>query len=463
MTTKRKQSINPISRLLIWCSGVPVRQIDLALEEDSLLYSDTIESRRNTGGIILLTVVVAFLSTGWTVYTFTPKLILFGVVGLIVALILFFFNRAIAGAPSKKTAWLRVPIAVPISVFFALPLVLMFFDPYLAGTGEDNMQEERSERVEPLMAERDGIQASIDSLQDRGSFYRRAASAEELGYDMQDARISQAELDRWGVPNPSGNAGCGTRCEDYRYEAERADQEAEAMRAERARVDEELESARASVTAPSGDAISRLEQLVEVGQERPIMGLIALLIMLMYLVFDLMPAIQRICSNDPVLTDTGRHQTDRESMLNTLAREQHYEYLDRNRAAHRRYRNGEASVRDCGADTGINTEGGDGHDSKYRPNREDAARTAREPAPNPSSASTRSPSRQAGNGDGAAANPEAAAFEEPFLTVNPGFATEGADKRNASSTEADEEPLRLPPGIKGLLPGRHPFNGGEDV
>jgi hypothetical protein len=294
MSTQKKRSINPISRFLIWCSGVPLRQIDLALEEDALLNGDTIEARKNTGGIILLTVFVAFFSAGWTVYTFTPNLILFGVVGLIVALMLFFFNRAMAGAPSKKTAWLRVLIAVPISVCFALPLVLMFFDPYLAGTGEDSMQEERSERVEPLRAEREVIQASIDSLQDRGSFYRRAANAEKLGYDMQMARISQAELDWWGVPNPSGVAGCGTRCEGYQNEAERADQEAEAMRAERARVDKELETARASVTAPSGDAISRLEQLIEVGQERPIMGFVAMLIMLMYVVFDLMPAIRRI-------------------------------------------------------------------------------------------------------------------------------------------------------------------------
>lgn len=463
MTTKRKQSINPISRLLIWSSGVPLRQIDLALEEDSLLYGATIESRKNTGGIILLTVVVAFLSAGWTVYSFTPNLILFGVVGLIVALMLFFFNRAIAGAPSKKKAWLRVLIAIPISVFFALPLVLMFFDPYLAGTGEDSMQEERSERVEPLRAERDGIQASIDSLQNRGSFYRRAASAEELGYDMQRARISEAELERWGVPNISGDAGCGTRCEDYQNEAKRAEQEAEAMRAERARVDEELESARASVTAPSGDAISRLGQLIEVGQERPIKGFVALLIMLMYLVFDLMALIQSVSSYDPVLADTIREGMSHEDEGNIRARIQRRRLLRQDAIAQQHYRDAEASVRKGGADTGINTEGGDCHDSKYRPNREDAARTAREPAPNPSSASTRSPSGQAGNGDGAVANPEAAAFEEPFLTVNPGFATEGADKRNASSTEADEEPLRLPPGIKGLLPGRHPFNGGEDV
>ena len=189
------------------------------------------------------------------------------------------------------------------------------------------------------------------------------------------------------------------------------------------------------------------------------MGFVAMLIMLMYLVFDLMPAIQRICSNDPVLADTGREQMGHEDEANILARIQRIMLLIQDAIAQQHYRDAEAFVRKGGADTGINAEGGDGHDSKYRPNREGAARTAREPAPNPSSASTRSPSGQAGNGDGAAANPEAAAFEEPFLTVNPGFAAEGADKRNASSTEADEEPLRLPPGIKGLLPGHRPRNG----
>lgn len=321
-----------LARFLHWCAGADPEILDnpdkyLGTPEDSGAVSHHPDkqatsdkragsaslgsSQYNMGAIVFLTFLTAWASFVWTVYVLTEDAIVSAASGLVVGLIKLFWDRAVASSKSTSMAWWRMPFALPLSVFFALPLCVFVFEGYLDSTATDQHRAQVQHERERLQAEAEdrisayeSLKQEVDSLRNRTRFFEGMAEAEEFGLPLGQVGITQEEMQRYGVDGVSGTAGCGSRCERYDSEAESAAQAYERQndalegRSSSEEIQANIEAEVAALEEASPDMISRLELLVAEAMDRPLVGVLALLIVLIYCVIDLLPALQRIIEND---------------------------------------------------------------------------------------------------------------------------------------------------------------------
>ena len=308
-----------LTRFLHWCAGADPDILDnpnkyLGKIEDKRAESVALgSSQYNMGAIVFLTFLTAWSSFLWTVYVLTEDAIISAASGLVVGLIKFFWDRSVASSKSTGMAWWRLPFALPLALFFAIPLTIFIFEGYLDSTATDQHRAQVQHERERLLAEAEdriaayeSLQQEVDSLRDRRDFFEGVAEVEEFGLPLGQAGITQEEMQRYEVDGVSGTAGCGSRCERYKSEKELAKQAYERQndtlegRSSTEEIKAEIDAEVATLDEASPDMISRLELLVAEAMNRPLIGALALLIIIIYCVIDLLPALQRIIErNEP--------------------------------------------------------------------------------------------------------------------------------------------------------------------
>lgn len=260
--------------------------------------------RAGLGAIILLTFVVTWASSAWTATTFGVDVYVGVAIGLLAGLIKLVWDRRVAVAATTKMAWARMVVALPISILMALPLALSLFGDYSTSVSKEGEREAIVEAYEADLAERKALEAEVDSLRRGQQFFQTMASAEVGGLTQEEAGLTDKQLEHYGVEAPSGTPPCGPRCKTYKQRAQgyRSALEAkkEELRALPAR--EELTKRQSSkleeLEQETTDAVTLFSELYDKAFQRPLIGLLFLVLVGAYAFVDLLPALERIFSAD---------------------------------------------------------------------------------------------------------------------------------------------------------------------
>lgn len=260
--------------------------------------------RAGLGAVILLTFIVTWASSAWTATTFGVGVYAGGAVGLLVGLIKMAWDRRVAVAATTKMAWTRMVAALPISLILALPLALALFGDYTTDVSKEDDREAIVDAYQKDAAERKALEAEIDSLRRGQRFFQTMASAEVGGLTQEEAGLTDDQLQRYGVEPPSGTPPCGPRCTTYKQRAGGYRSALKAKKNElqalpsRKELTTRRNSALEELEQETTDAVTLLGQLYQTAFQRPIIGLLFLVLVATYAFVDLLPAIERVFAAD---------------------------------------------------------------------------------------------------------------------------------------------------------------------
>lgn len=297
-----KKLLEMLESFLLYISGTDLQLLNKIESGNRTGHSRQV--RVMLGALILLTFFVTWGSSTWTATTFGFGIYLGAVVALLPSAIKITWDRRVAVAATTRVAWWRMVLALPISFLLALPIALSLFGSYATGVSKHEEETIITKKYDRQVAEREELQAEYDSLQSAGNFFGAMATAEVNGLTSKQAGITPGELRLYGVEAPSGAIGCGRRCKTYQ---ERAKSYEEALKAVAQRLNslptqDEIRARREreqnELAASSVDAITLLSGFYDQARQRPMIGLLFLVLMAAYAFVDLLPALERIFATD---------------------------------------------------------------------------------------------------------------------------------------------------------------------
>lgn len=180
------------SRFLWWCAGAHQQLLKQFPSEHS--------KYTGLGGVILATLVLAALSSGYAVYSVFGNWWWTIVFGLIWGLIIFNFDRFLVstmrkyGVSKRKQLWMAVPrilLALLIGITIARPLELKIFEKEVDTKVTENIHKKIQANDSLLNIEHQALIQTTATERDR--LYARKLAIEDTLHRLQQAYVQEAD------------------------------------------------------------------------------------------------------------------------------------------------------------------------------------------------------------------------------------------------------------------------------
>lgn len=280
-----------LDRFFLWCSDTDMQ----TLEAVNVLDRKSKRYQINYGRLLLIPAVMAGAGTAHAVSDFVPQPPIYTIVGVIVGWFIFTIDRAIVASYEKKEKgigrqfWFRLILSVITGFIIALFLIFFFFQNRIYGQIQENIMH-KSVLINSLYdAQRDSVNAKLEEKEKYVNFYRTVTQAE-----LDGVRKTFQYKDLPSITT-TGKSGRGISTQTKEQTLKKLEDELGSLKTSIQPRLNEIDSCRKvelnlnEENMNKQDPLIKLEMLVEIMSQHPMLLIIILPFYFFLLSLDLIP------------------------------------------------------------------------------------------------------------------------------------------------------------------------------
>lgn len=283
--------INNIKNTFYWLAKTDINLIDGCTNIAK-------KNQISLGIMVMLTALMAFLSSSFFMFTFFNNLIVSILIALLYSFIILMIDREIVGTSTKSSAIIRFFLALVIGLLVSIPLEMKIFEGSILTELDKRNKIENKDAFQRVKKAQDNYEIRKNTIVE--DIRKQRAIISEYSNNMESEAVGRIKIGRTGI------AGIGPAYNESKRAKEEAELSLIQLKKELDNLDLDNKKDQENVNTIfekekinlSDDFLSRYEALERVKDESWSCMSIAWLIRILFILIEVTPALTKILKKD---------------------------------------------------------------------------------------------------------------------------------------------------------------------